>query len=84
MIGGARIAKSFAPGLGENARGGGIMRAVDDGALVPALETRRPFHGEESARNRGIVNIDLSFFSKLDGFKPSSWRAAIASAAFCF
>ena len=36
------------------------MRAIDDGAFVPALKTRRPFNRHQSARNGGIVDVDLS------------------------
>ena len=51
--GGAFIAEFCAPGFGQDLRAGGIMRAVDDGAFVPALKTRGPLDVRETlARSR--------------------------------
>ena len=37
----------------------GIMRAVDDGALVPFLKTSRPFDRRKSAHNRFFAELDV-------------------------
>src|ERR1041384_5419418 len=41
---GALTPKSIAPRRGERARGHRIVRAIDDGAMVPTLKTRGPLH----------------------------------------
>jgi hypothetical protein len=48
----ALIGELFMPGLHQDLRAGRIVRAVDDGALVPALETRGPIDLGQTATNR--------------------------------
>ncbi len=68
------VAEGFAPSLRENARASGIVRAIDDGAVVPALKSRRP-----DARPLDPSKCAPS----LSSISPAR-RAAMASAAFCF
>ena len=41
---GALIMKNFAPRFDEDRCRGGVMGAINDGALIPLLKTRRPLH----------------------------------------
>src|SRR4029077_4271852 len=53
------MTKNFPPRLRQNACRTGIMRAVDDGALVPFLKTGRPLNGRKSAHNRFFAELDV-------------------------
>src|ERR1017187_10519141 len=64
---GGPIAKGLAPSVGENARGGWVMRAVDDCAFVPTLESRWPFNLGQAAFDCVVVDIDLGCAQRSDG-----------------
>src|SRR5215470_16263464 len=51
--------KYFAPGLNKNLGSGWIMRAIDDGSLVPTLKTRRPLDVGKPTRDRRVVDLGL-------------------------
>ena len=53
------VAKNFSPGLDQSFRRDLIVRAIDDGALVPALKTCRPFDRSESSRDSTFADVDL-------------------------
>src|SRR5262249_57196431 len=48
----ALVAKDFVPRPDKNFRRGGIIRAVDYGAVVPAFKTRRPLGPSEGLSDR--------------------------------
>ena len=71
--GGAPVAEKLSPGFRQNARARGIVRAVNDGALIPTLETRWPVHAGQAVLDRALVTAI-----------PAVWNAEMARAAFSF
>ena len=81
------ITKNFAPCLGERARGSRIMRAVDDGALVPFLKASGPFDRRKSAHNRFFAELDVRGLNRGDCYcgilflvfaTQSYWRPVVS------
>ena len=81
------ITKNFAPRLRQNARRAGIMRAVDDGALIPFLKTSRPFDRRKSAHNRFFAELDVRGVNRGDCYcgilflvftTQSYWRPVVS------
>src|SRR5262249_17252849 len=62
----ALVAKDFVPRPDKNFRRGGVMRAVDYGAFVPALKTPPPPDQNGAMGNRAVVDADLGCANRCD------------------